>query len=68
MQLLHRDGARAVLAADVDNGVERHERLREVAGIGGDAVLADAEDGVLAVDAFDGGAGRSERLSNSIVP
>ena len=38
-------------AGDIDLGVERDQRLREIARIGGDAVLADAEHGMRAVEA-----------------
>jgi hypothetical protein len=34
------------------SGIERDERLPKITGIGGDAMLAGAENGVFAVDAF----------------
>ena len=40
---------------DVDGGVEGGEGYVHVGGIGGDALIACAEDGVDAVEAFDGG-------------
>ena len=44
---------------EIDRRVERHQGLGEIAGIGGDAGLADAEHGVDAVDTFHRGAARA---------
>src|SRR5262245_60284946 len=51
MKLLEADGARPLAARDLDGGVERDERLGEIAGVSRDAVFADAEHGVATVDA-----------------
>ncbi len=44
----------AVRSLGVDPGVEGHQRDRDVRGVGGDAVLADAENGMAAVEAVQG--------------
>ena len=44
--------SRAVGASDPDDGIERVERIRHVAGIGRDTVLAPAENRVHAVESF----------------
>src|SRR5438270_6022859 len=49
------DGAVAFGALDMDGGVEGGEGYVHVGGIGGDALLACAEDSVDTVEAFDGG-------------
>ena len=51
-----RHGALPAGPAHLDRRVERHQRHREVRGVGGDAMLARAEHGVPAVLAADGGA------------
>ncbi len=56
VQLGEGNFAHAVLAHDLDLRVERSQRLREVAGIGRNAVLTGAEYGVRPVDAVQRGA------------
>ena len=54
MEVVKGDGALALWAFDVDGGVERGEGYVHVGGVGGDALIACAEDGVDAVEAFEG--------------
>jgi hypothetical protein len=56
VKLLERDEAPARRPDDFDHGIERDKRLREVAWIGGDAMITDPEHGVLAVDPVERGA------------
>lgn len=51
MQLRERYAARAGLARDLDHGIECDQRLREIAGIGRDALVGDAEHRMHAIDA-----------------
>ena len=54
---LHRP--RTFGALHLQHRVERHQRLREIAGIGGDALVADAEHRMVAIDAVQRCATRS---------
>jgi hypothetical protein len=56
MQVGERDAAVAPGADDVDHRVERDQRLGEIPGIGGDAMIARAEHGMHAVVSVHGGA------------
>src|SRR5947209_15672417 len=53
------NAARALGADDLDRGVERDQRLREIPGIGGDAMLAPAEHRVRSIEAVQRGAART---------
>jgi hypothetical protein len=59
MQGGERDGARALLADDFDGRVESHQGLGEVPRIGRDALVADAEDGMRAVESLHRGTARA---------
>src|SRR5205814_4932951 len=59
VQLLERKVTGAGPAGDLDRGIERNQRLREVAGIGGDALIRGAENGMGAAEPIHGGAARA---------
>ena len=59
MQLRERNVADAGFAGDLDGGIERDQGLREIAGIGGDALLGGAEHRMGAIEAFQRGAAGS---------
>jgi len=53
VQLRERQGAAPRWADDIDLGVERDQGLREIAGIGRDALFRCAEHGVRTIEAVD---------------
>ena len=59
VQLRERHGSEAGFSGDLDRRIERDQRLREIAGIGGDALLGGAEHGVVAIESVERGAARS---------
>src|SRR5579883_843055 len=52
MQRRERYSPVAARARDLDAGIERNQCLREVARVGGDAAVADAEHGVTAIESL----------------
>ncbi len=54
VQLFERHPPLTARAERFHNGIQRHQRLGEVSGIGGDAVLRDAQHRMLAIDPLQG--------------
>ena len=59
IEALDRQAPLSVRAAQDHDAIERHQCDREIRGVGGDAMVAGAKDGVATIDAVDGGAARS---------